>query len=99
VMNTTPTVVYKDVGNRIDCTVVPQADGRFRLSFFVDQSSVDSSLRNRSAPGRPDNPIMRSFMSEFTMFLRDGQTAQSTSATDPVSGEVLRVDVTLNVVK
>jgi hypothetical protein len=33
------------------------------------------------------------------MVLRDGQTAQSTSATDPISGEVLKIDVTLNVVK
>jgi hypothetical protein len=33
------------------------------------------------------------------MILKDGQSAQFTSATDKVSGEVTRVDVTLFVVK
>ena len=47
----------------------------------------------------PDAPSFRSFNSSFTMLLRDGQTAQSTSATDPVSGEVMKIDVTLNVLK
>jgi hypothetical protein len=31
--------------------------------------------------------------------LRDGQSTQYTAATDPVSGEVLKIDVTLTVVK
>jgi len=29
----------------------------------------------------------------------DGQSSQITAATDPVSGDVVKVDVTLNVVK
>jgi hypothetical protein len=33
------------------------------------------------------------------MVLKDGQSAQFTAATDKVSGEVTRVEVTLNVVK
>ena len=40
-------------------------------------------------------PAFRSFTSTFNVLLKDGQTAQHTAATDPVSGEVLRVDVTL----
>jgi hypothetical protein len=31
--------------------------------------------------------------------LKDGQTAQFTTATDKVSGDVIKVDVTLTVVK
>jgi hypothetical protein len=31
--------------------------------------------------------------------LRDGQSAQTVTSTDPVTGEVVKVDVTLNVVK
>jgi hypothetical protein len=42
---------------------------------------------------------LRNFNSSFTLLLRDGQTAQVSSATDPISGEVLKVVVTLNVVK
>jgi hypothetical protein len=34
------------------------------------------------------------FTSNFSILLKDGQTAQYASATDPVSGETLKVDVT-----
>jgi hypothetical protein len=44
-------------------------------------------------------PVFRSFRSTNTLVLRDGQTRQFTAATDRVSGEVVRIDVTLNVVK
>ena len=33
------------------------------------------------------------------MMLKDGQTAQFTTVTDKVSGEIVKVDVTLTVVK
>jgi hypothetical protein len=44
-------------------------------------------------------PIIRNFTSTNELTLRDGQSAQFTAATDRISGEVTRVDVTLNVVK
>ncbi len=31
--------------------------------------------------------------------LRDGQTTQLTTAADPITGEIMRVDVTLTVIK
>ena len=98
VANTVPTIAYKDVGNKISCFITPQADGRFQLKLFIVQSSVDNSARGGQSGGST-NPILRSVENTFTMVLRDGQTAQSTSATDPISGEVLKIDVTLNVVK
>ena len=44
-------------------------------------------------------PAFRNFTSNFNILLKDGQTAQYASATDPVSGETLKVDVTINVLK
>jgi hypothetical protein len=44
-------------------------------------------------------PSVRKFQSTFNLLLKDGQTATHTAATDPVSGEVLRIDVTLTVLK
>jgi hypothetical protein len=44
-------------------------------------------------------PMFRSFNSSFQALLRDGQTTQYVSATDPVSGEVMKIDVTLNLLK
>ena len=44
-------------------------------------------------------PAFRNFNSTFTMVMKDGQTGQSTSVTDPVSGQVIKLDATLNVQK
>jgi hypothetical protein len=99
VANNTVTVAFKDVGNRVDCQVVRLADGRFRLDLLVEQSSVDNALRMQGDSGKSGTPMLRDFGSSFMMDLRDGQTAQSSSAADPVTGEVLKVTVTLNVVK
>ncbi len=44
-------------------------------------------------------PVIRTFRTSLKLLMRDGQTVQSTMATDPVSGRVLKVDITLSVVK
>jgi hypothetical protein len=51
---------------------------------------------NAPAPG---NPSFRSFRASDSLVLKDGQTAQFTTAVDKVSGEIVKVDVTLTVVK
>jgi len=94
-------IQYQDVGTSIDCNVsAPQDDGRFRLEITIDDSSVygdtPATTDNKPAAG---NPSFRSFRASDSMVLRDGQTAQFTTATDKVSGEVVKVDVTLTVVK
>jgi hypothetical protein len=43
--------------------------------------------------------VFSGFRSSVQLLMRDGQTVQSMMATDPVSGRVLKIDVTLNVVK
>ena len=53
----------------------------------------------KAANGSPGNPSFRSFRANDSMMLKDGQTAQFTAATDKVSGETVKVDVTLTVVK
>jgi hypothetical protein len=109
-----PPIEYKNVGTNIDCSASPAEDGRFRLDLVVEQSSVYSAVEERIRAGAPEGesalhkfgelrfgerPVFRTFNTNFTPLLRDGQTAQYTAATDPISGEVVRVDVTLNVVK
>ncbi|MGH9353083.1 MAG: hypothetical protein ACRD2G_13150, partial [Terriglobia bacterium] len=44
-------------------------------------------------------PIFSTFSTSLNLVMRDGQTIESTMTTDPVSGRVLNVDVTLHVVK
>lgn len=91
---------YRDVGTNIDCHAFPLDDGRYRLHFTVNQSSILPGDTTSTAALRGTGaPMFRNFNTSFVIALRDGQTAQNTSATDPVSGEVLKVDVTMNVVK
>ena len=104
-------IQYRNVGTNIDCSATSVDGGRFKLELAVEQSSIYSAVEEklRAAAAEPDSksfalavgdrPVFRTFSSNFSPLLRDGQTAQYTAATDPVSGEVVRVDVTLTVLK
>lgn len=99
-------VQYMDVGTDLDCTASSIEDGRFHLNLSVRRSSVYSVGPERKsidwAPGDAPisaQPLVREFRTQYNLLLRDGQTAQSTTATDPVSGRVLKVEVTLNRLK
>lgn len=70
-------------------------DGRYRLHIVID----DSSLVPGTGAGAPALPTFQSFTSVTSLLLRDGQTAQFVAATDKVSGEVTKIDVTINVLK
>ncbi len=96
---------YRDVGTNIDCgaTFDESRPGIFQLALTVSDSSVGLDTPKRAGGGdgpvAPDLPSFRNFNSSFTALLRDGQTMQYTSATDPVSGEVMKIDVTAAVMK
>ena len=44
-------------------------------------------------------PVIRSFRASNNVVLKDGQTRQFTAAADRITGEVVKVDVTLKVAK
>ncbi len=90
---------YRPVGTDIDCTAATAPDGMFNVNIVLSDSSVMFFSAKDAPKGEGDRPTFRNFRSNFSILLKDGQTAQYTSATDPVSGEVLKVDVTLNVLK
>ncbi len=94
-------VVFKSVGNWVSCSAEALGDGRFKLKCGLEQSSVDSPEQDaqKGGSGSGSPPVLRSFSSDATLFLRDGQTAQYVVATDPLTGEVLKVDVTLTIAK
>jgi hypothetical protein len=91
-------VQYQDVGTNIDCAVWAMADGRFRVEVSIDDSSVYPAEKDTPGAVR-GSPSFRSFRASDAMLLKDGATGQFTTATDKVSGEVVKVDVTLTVVK
>ena len=94
---------YRDVGTNIDCSAASLLDGSFRLGITITDSSVyypdQSEPTPRSMTASTGAPAFRNFNSTFTMVLKDGQTGQSTSVTDPISGQVIKLDMTVNVQK
>jgi hypothetical protein len=88
---------YRSLGTNIDCAARTVEGGVFRLDLAVEETSV--FLPEKSASTVAGAPAFRTFRSTFNVLLKDGQTTQHTAATDQVSGEVLRVDVTVNVIK
>lgn len=96
---------YMDVGTNLDGRADRMEDGRFNLRLNVEKSSLytpattekpDTLAGSEILPGEP---IVQQFRSQVNLLIRDGQTIQSTVASDPVTGHVLKVDVTLNVIK
>ncbi|HEY6506644.1 MAG TPA: hypothetical protein VIY56_01445 [Vicinamibacterales bacterium] len=92
-------VNYQNVGTNIDCVARTMDDGRFQVNITVEDSSVYQNIEGAVAPSAAGRPVIRSFRSLNTLVLRDGQTRQFSAATDRVNGEVVRIEVTLRVVK
>jgi hypothetical protein len=94
---------YRDVGTNIDCTAQVIGDGTYKIYLTVTDTSVSFPDKYKVPAGTPAvvaaAPSFRNFTSNFNILLRDNQTAQYTTATDQVSGEVLKIDATLNVLK
>lgn len=93
---------YMDVGTNIDCLAEALDDGRYRLHVILDRSSAygpEGKESPREGMSLGPAPILVSFRADHALLLRDGQTLESVLVTDPISGRVLRVQVTLNVVK
>ena len=93
-----PTIQYQDVGTFIDCYVSPADDtGRFKLDITIDESSVyDETGGKGPLMGRP---TLRSFRTTGSLMLKDGQSAEMSNTPDKMTGESVRVDVTLAIVK
>jgi type II secretory pathway component GspD/PulD (secretin) len=92
---------YRSVGTNIDCSARTIEGGWFKLDLAVSDTAVFVTEKGGSAApsALAGVPSFRTFTSSFNLLLKDGQTAQHTAATDPVSGEVLKVDVTVTVLK
>ena len=96
---------YLDVGTNVDGSASKTEDGRFNLHLSVERSSTYSSSAGHASgvtagsEALANQPVIQQFRNELDVIVRDGQTIQTTVATDPVSGRVTKVDVTANVVK
>jgi hypothetical protein len=97
---------YLDVGSNIDCQAARTTDNKFDLRLSLERSWVEGNIAvpvdpatSSQSSGQFAEPIVRQFRSELDLTLRDGQTVESSFATDPLSGKVFKVEVSLNIAK
>src|SRR5260370_6468778 len=105
----TGSMTYLDVGTNIDGRAAYSGDGRLLLQTKIERSWVEGGVSvpvaksdgsaSETSSGHFQEPIVRQFVSEFDLKLREGQPVESTMATDPISGKVLKVDVSFTIVK
>jgi hypothetical protein len=90
--------------------LMDQNGGKYLLSISFERSSL--YVPTRSAEGKLEGkewqqgdpppgtqPVIRNFRGNFTLTAREGQTWEMTVATDPVTGHVLKSEVSLTAVK
>lgn len=100
---------YVDVGTNLDCRADPLDDGRYGLRLSLERSWVQADVQipvNQSSsdasggtPGQFKEPVLGQYKTDVYLLARDGQTVESTSATDPLNGRTLKIELTLNVLK
>lgn len=100
---------YFDVGTNIDCRATRGDAGTFRVELVIERSWIEGEVSVPSPKGAPDDksspsvdfkqPIIRQFKTEMEAALADGQTAEITHVTDPLSGKLLKIEASLTVLK
>jgi len=100
---------YLDVGTNIDSRAYSSDNGRFDITLNLERSWVEGDVlvptektmaqTTDAHVGPFREPVIRQFKTELTLTMRDGQSTQSTLAADPLSGKVVSITVTINVVK
>jgi hypothetical protein len=100
---------YLDVGTNVDARAAYTGEGHVLLQLILERSWVEGEVsvpvtKADASPadpsgGRFQEPIIRGFKSELDMKLREGQPVESTVATDPISGKVVKVEIGFTVAK
>jgi hypothetical protein len=90
---------FRSIGTNITCTARASDDGRFSVSLSLRDSQIFTDPLPGVSNPVPGAPTFQSFTSNAQLLLRDGQTVQYNTAVDKASGEQIKVDVTLNVIK
>jgi len=105
----TGSMTYLDVGTNIDARSAYFSDGRLLLQMKIERSWVEGGApvpvaksdgsASETSSGRFQEPIIGQFVSELDLKLREAQSVESTMATDPLSGKVLKIDVSFTIAK
>lgn len=110
--NTANRVEYRNVGTSVDCYLAgPSDDGRYRVQLTLSDTSIfdpdaarkaalaQKGLIPPAAPGAIDASAFRTFSLRNELPMRDLQTIEFAVATDKVTGEIVKVLVTMTIAK
>lgn len=93
---------YVDLGTNIDCGITSEDDGRYRVQLIFERSALypNKSTEGERLVSEPNGqPLIRQFRTSENLILKDTQTSENILSTDPLNGHVLRVSVTINLLK
>ena len=92
-------VLYKAVGTNIDARARILDGGRFEIWVSVQDDAIATPQSVGAGTTTNGLPVIRSFRASNNVVLRDGQARQFTAAADRITGETVKVDVSLKVAK
>jgi hypothetical protein len=106
---TTGNMTYIDVGTNIDARAAHTGNNHFLLYLNLERSWVEGDVSvpvaksdgsaSETSAGHFREPIIRQFKTELDLKVREGQVVESTMATDPLTGRLLKIEVSVSVVK
>jgi hypothetical protein len=96
---TTTKIEYRSVGTNIDSSVNRIDETHFIVFVNVSDSSIYSADGSAKDLKNTGPEAFRTFSTNNTATFRDGQTILFGVATDKITGETMKIEVTLNVIK
>jgi hypothetical protein len=94
---------YRNVGTNIQCRAREIGGGLFEIVLWLETSTVyagadaEDAAYEAQAPG--GRTMFRTFNVILRPLLRDGESVETVASADPVTGEVVKVSVSMKVVK
>ena len=87
------------LGTVISAAAVTADAGQFEVELQIDESSLGTNTIDGRGSPPTEMPVFKSFKARNRILLRPGVMRQFTAATDRISGETVRIEVTLTIVK
>ena len=94
----TPSYSYQNFGTNISASAKMVDAASCNLSISISDSQMNPDGVS-SAPELKGLPRTQNFTSSPRLILRDGTTVSYNAGTDKFTGEIVKVDVTMNIVK
>jgi hypothetical protein len=104
-------VTYLDVGTNIDCRASVVSTGEYQIFLDLERSWVDGDVAvpiQGVAPSQEGGvahtplfhePIVRQYRADLSPVLKEGQSFETSMSTDPLSGRIMKVEVSVSTIK